>query len=47
LNYAKKRFLYIGKEAIGSAVLSGIWGAVFGYLAGFGTSNFFKDEKIR
>jgi hypothetical protein len=37
--------LVIGKEAIGSALLSGLWGAVFGYLAGFGTSNFFKDDK--
>lgn len=34
----------IGKEAIGAAILSGIWGAVFGYLAGFGTSNFFKNQ---
>lgn len=37
--------LAIGKEAIGSALLSGLWGAVFGYLAGFGTSNFFKDDE--
>ena len=35
---------WIGKEAIGAAILSGIWGAVFGYLGGLGTSNFFKNN---
>jgi uncharacterized membrane protein len=34
-----------GYETIGAAILSGAWCAVFGYMAGFGTSNFFKDEK--
>lgn len=37
-------FCYVGKEALGAALLAGIWGAVFGYLAGFGTSNFFKNN---
>lgn len=35
----------INRESIGASILSGIWGAVFGYLAGFGTSNFFKNDQ--
>ena len=34
----------IGKEVLGASLLTGIFSAIFGYLAGVGTSDFFKDE---
>jgi hypothetical protein len=33
-----------GHDALGASILSGIFGAVFGYLGGLGTANFFKNK---
>lgn len=37
-------FIAIGKESIGSGILAGIISAVFGYLGGLGTANFFSKK---
>jgi len=34
-----------GKETLGASLITGSLTAVLSYAAGFGTSNFFKDEK--
>jgi hypothetical protein len=38
-------FLAVGREAVGSAVLTGVFSAAFGYLGGLGTANFFKSSR--
>ncbi len=35
----------IGKEVLGASLITGVFAAVFGYLAGIGTSDFFKEDK--
>lgn len=37
-------FIAIGKDSIGSGILAGIISAVFGYLGGLGTANFFSKK---
>lgn len=37
-------FITIGKDAIGGGILSGIVSAVFGYMGGLGTANFFNKK---
>jgi hypothetical protein len=38
-------FIAIGREAVGSGILSGVFGAAFGYLGGLGTANYFKPSR--
>ena len=40
-------FIAMGREAVGSGILSGVFGAAFGYLGGLGTANFFKPSRSR